>query len=209
MIVTEAQGKPRPVSLRIPDWASQATVDGLPAANGTVYHTPNGAKASGSTTFKVDFNPEIRVETGFNGAVSVHRGALMFSLPITANYTQYGHHFGGVDQSNDYSLTPTMDWAYALDLTAPMKFVQQSGYVDGSAPWNHTGWPVMIAVKLRPVTKDWVLDTNSAAALPEGPVCAGAMGTKVAWECGQPKSIYLVPHGGTDLRIGEFPLSGF
>ena len=31
----------------------------------------------------------------------------MYSLPIEANYTVTGHHFGDIHQSNDYELTST------------------------------------------------------------------------------------------------------
>ena len=50
------------------------------------------------------------------GAVSVHRGALLYSLPIAANYTMFGHHFGTDAMSSDYFLTPTSEWRYALDV---------------------------------------------------------------------------------------------
>ena len=39
--------------------------------------------------------------------MSVHRGALLYSLPIAANYSMYGHHFGTDAMSSDYFLTPT------------------------------------------------------------------------------------------------------
>jgi len=42
---------------------------------------------------------------------------------------------------------------------------------------------------------------NSAAEPPASPAC-GTAGT-----CGKSTTVQLVPHGGTDLRIGEFPLA--
>ena len=48
--------------------------------------------------------------------MSVHRGALLYSLPIAANYSMYGHHFGTDAMSSDYYLSPTSEWRYALDI---------------------------------------------------------------------------------------------
>lgn len=44
-----------PVHIRIPGWATKATVDGNPAANGTLHSV--AAKAGSKSTFKVDFAP--------------------------------------------------------------------------------------------------------------------------------------------------------
>jgi hypothetical protein len=41
---------------------------------------------------------------------------------------------------------------------------------------------------------------NSAAPPPLSPACKSA-------SCGAPKKVTLVPHGYTELRIGEFPLA--
>eukprot|EP01050_Picozoa_sp_SAG11_P023312 SAG11_NODE_4653_length_1820_cov_1.856479_2_plen_203_part_00 len=52
-----------------------------------------------------------------NPAYSVVRGPLLYSMPISHNYTVYAHHFGSGDEaSNDYYLNPTENWAYALEV---------------------------------------------------------------------------------------------
>ena len=94
--VTNAGEKAAPVLLRIPTWATSATVNGDKATAGQFWQGSVGAGAS--ETFAVAFNPQIRTEQWDNGAVSVHRGALMYSLPISANYSTYGHHYG-IDMS--------------------------------------------------------------------------------------------------------------
>ncbi len=207
-----------PVELRIPAWADKATVDGAPVANGTFFKTAiSGSGGSKPTaSFQVEFNPAVRVEEWFNGAISVHRGALMYSLPIEGNYTVYGHHFGTAAQSNDYYMEPTVDWAYAIDLDDPaapeksLEFHRVSEYKAGSAPFNHTGWTVMVKAKLRAVQSGWGEVANSAAAPPAGPVCAGAPRGNGTWQCApEAKEVWLVPHGGTDLRMGELPVSGY
>ena len=72
--VMETSGKQRPLSVRIPSWADEATVNGVKVQNGTMYLVPDGAAGGTTTKVMVDFHPLIRVEEWFNGAVSVHRG---------------------------------------------------------------------------------------------------------------------------------------
>merc|ERR1711907_444982 len=120
----------------------------------------------------------------------------MYSLPIEGNYTVIANHFG--TDGNDYEVVPTTQWNVALDLkAAPLKHFQ-AGYVDGSAPFNHSGWPTYIEAKVREVPS-WGMQANSAASPPASPAC-------VSDQCGEPYTVKLVPHGGTDLRIGEMPL---
>ena len=94
--VANAGEKSAPVLLRIPSWATSATVNGNKALAGKFWQGEVGAGVTG--TFVVAFNPQIRTEEWDYGAVSIHRGALMYSLPISANYTTYGHHYG-IDKS--------------------------------------------------------------------------------------------------------------
>ena len=78
-----------PVHIRIPGWATKATVDGSPAANGTLHSVM--AKAGSKSTIKVDFSPEVRVETGWgshgvsiDGAESVQNGFAHFQGALLA-----------------------------------------------------------------------------------------------------------------------------
>ena len=105
----------------------------------------------------------------------MHRGALLYSLPIAANYTVYAHHFGTDDMSNDYYLTPTSPWRFALDVNPAALSVSSLafsavGYREGAAPFNHSNWPVTIAAKLRPLPS-WNVTLNSAAVPPASPAC--------------------------------------
>jgi hypothetical protein len=203
-IITVSTAKTIPVYLRIPGWAAGATVNGSPAANGTMWR---GVAGQGDTKFQVDFKPRLRLQQWDHGAVSVHRGALMYSLPIAANYTVFAHHFGSENMSNDYFLTPTSPWQYALDvdprsLNESLLFVNH-GYVPGAAPFNHSNWPSEIRAHLRPLPS-WGIYEHSAAETPTSPACA-----QQSSQCGPSQVHSLVPHGGTDLRIGELPLASF
>lgn len=196
-----------PLHLRIPGWATKASVSNgtaeTPVSNGTMFKVEC---AAGSTTITLNLNSEIRLETWFNGAQSVHKGALLYSLPLAADYTVTAHHFGGADDSNDYYATTKDPWNVAIDIdpAAPSDSLTftQVGYVDGTAAFNHSNWPTHIQATVCTVPS-WGVASNSAAEPPSSPAC-----TKNS-TCGAPRKVWLVPHGGTDLRIGEFPLSGF
>ena len=50
---------------------------------------------------------------------------------------------------------------------------------------------------------NWEVVKGSAASPPASPACAG----EAAEHCGAPETVTLVPHGGTDLRMGMLPLA--
>jgi len=267
--------QPIKLYLRIPAWAVKATVNGESAANGTMHAV---SVPAGTSTYAIDLAAEVRLEDWDQGAVSVHHGALLYSLPIQPNYTVYAHHFGTDTQSNDYYLSPTSPWRYALDVDrSDLKSSLQFKIVStpGAAPFNHSGWATQVQAKVRSFP-EWGLDTGSAAA-PASPACspgpyhegmdlyggdispcgssgcadksldeceslcestqgcrayvftpANCSGGPRCWtkgpayrtpepntcrnykligskDCGEPEWVTLVPHGGTELRIGEWP----
>ena len=187
------------VWLRIPGWATTAEVDGHAVKNGTYFKVTVSEK----TTYTLDMKAQVRVAEWDAGAVSVHHGSLMYSLPIAPAYEIYGRHYQ--NESNDYYLTPTSPWQYALDIdmqdpSSSLTF-HKTGYQPGSAPFNHSGWPTSITGTIRPLP-GWNMTKNSASNPPQSPACATAA------SCGHPLKMHLVPHGGTELRIGQFPRSG-
>ena len=83
---------------------------------------------------------------GSNGAASVHRGALMYSLPLTPNFTVTAHHFGGDDQSNDYDAVASTPWLGASrpaeahitgDDTTPRTGSATHGIMIVPSPFHH------------------------------------------------------------------------
>ena len=141
-------------------------------------------------------------------AYSVVRGALLFSLPIAHNFSVYGRHFGSGDEvSADYFLRPTQPWRYSLDinfsepLNNSLAFASTGPYVSDSAPFNRSG-TVSVAVQARLLPPEaWPIELNSAAPPPRSPACNAMV------RCGPLTTLKLVPHGFTELRIGEFPLA--
>jgi hypothetical protein len=102
-----------------------------------------------------------------------------------------------------------------------------AGWLPGTAPFNRTG-QLSIKVKARRLPS-WQVFANSAAPPPRSPACGttrsrpSTTDTKASsgtfessgssgadWGdgvCGALETIELVPHGFTELRIGEFPLA--
>jgi hypothetical protein len=186
--------------------AKGTTVNGQAVAENTM---AKFACKAGVNTFAVVFTPEIRLEKWGDGTeatmpVSVMRGPLLFSLPIDGNYTVTAHHYGDADMSNDYEVRPNSAWQYALvaDAANPTASftVNKGAYAAGAAPFNHTGWPLTLTATVKELAS-WGMALGSAAEPPASPACTAA------GSCGASAKVTLVPHGGTDLRIGEFPLA--
>eukprot|EP00055_Hartaetosiga_balthica_P003476 m.7939 g.7939 ORF g.7939 m.7939 type:complete len:757 (-) comp2967_c0_seq1:2258-4528(-) len=193
-----------PLYLRIPTWAKQAVT----SINGKRFDGTNAGEMnkldlpSGFSQIILNLNPQIRLEHWFSeGTFTVHRGALMYSLPITPNYTTLTTY---AYESRDYQLLPTTEWRYAMGLndtdpTASFAFVD-NGYIPGAAPFNHTNFASVIKGRGR-VVPWWGFDKNSAASPPPSPVCTPVGSEK----CGEFVNLTLVPFGSTELRISEFP----
>ena len=67
------------VYLRVPGWATEATVNGAVAPNGEMWAGATSAIDYAPAVFTVAFKPAVRLEQWDGGAVSVHRGALLYS----------------------------------------------------------------------------------------------------------------------------------
>ena len=216
-VTCSPKGKAVPLWIRVPNWATQATMNGKKVAAGTF--TKASCAPGGRNTFTLALAPEITIEAWAGDkaggaakapAFSVVRGPLLFSLPISHNFTTYGRHFNASNggESNDYYLQPTEKarWNYALvvDPQNPSKtltFAPGCPYKAGAAPFNRTG-PLSITASARLLPSWGELSVNSAAPPPLSPACVNASAA-----CGVATELTLVPHGYTELRIGEFPLA--
>lgn len=71
-------------------------------------------------------NPTVRLEHWYsNDTVSVHRGALMYSLPIKGNYTMLNQY---AFESRDYQVLPLTEWRYALQVRSVGRVVSLSPF---------------------------------------------------------------------------------
>ena len=205
--------KPMQLYVRVPGWADKAelamTFDGsapvrelLHAKNGTFVRVQ---ALPPSTRVTLKLRPTTRLEQwAKGGGYSVHRGALMFSLPIAPNFTVAAHHFGDQTMSNDYDTTAASAWRFALAANpsrpAPFFQVTRHGLRPDGAPFNHSGYTVVLHARVRPLPS-WGGTLGSAAEPPHSPACLAS------GACGEVQKVQLVPHGATDLRVGMFPLA--
>lgn len=219
IIKNKIKNKNMPLYVRIPGWADNATLNGTQVPQSTMHKV---SCPPGTSSWVLELNPRIRMEswdhtdaagTSNGTAYSVHRGALMYSLPLGLNFTETKHYF---DESNDYTIEPTTPWAYALaadpaNPSASLQFVQSEVKAgDMNAPFNHSGWPTRIKATVHALSSEqWGeyyvnnVSTNAALPPPASPACRG----KGKQKCGPPIHVELVPHGGTDLRMGELPVA--
>lgn len=72
------------------------------------------ALGAGKSVVTLALNPSVRLEHWFSeDTVTVHRGALMYSLPIQGNYTVLNTY---AFQSRDYQVLPLSEWRFALEV---------------------------------------------------------------------------------------------
>ena len=143
----------------------------------------------------------------YNGAVTVHRGALVYGLSLgeAVNVTAT-HECPAPDHPlvADFTINSTTPWNVALvldpskgDLTPYLTFAR-SGAVNASQPFDHSAPPLTITGMARRVNA-WGLERGSAAQPPASPACAAA------GACGDAFAVTFVPFGMQHLRMSVLP----
>jgi hypothetical protein len=190
-----------PVNLRIPEWATRATVqvsgEAATPARTDVYF---GLFRRWQDTTEITLTFPMRTELvpGHNGAVALQRGPLVYSLPIGEEWRRVHENEPHRELPHaDWEVYPTTPWNYALD-------VHQDTLADdvhvvehpiGDQPFSPEGAPVSLTVWGRRLP-EWVLERGSAAEAPESPVRSE-----------EPlEMLSLIPYGCTNLRLTEFPV---
>jgi hypothetical protein len=204
---TVPKGKSLTLHLRIPAWAREARVrshdtDVLMDLSKQGWK-PGGAylpldlKEGGTTTTTLGLPMPVRLYEGYEGAMAIERGPLVYALPIDARWQKLK------DRENvpfdDWEVYPTSAWNYALsiDRDHPERSVTFENQGEGAVPFSAPGAPVIARVKGRRLP-GWGLETGAAAPPPRSPVSSD-----------QPlEDLTLVPYGCTALRITEFPTLG-
>jgi hypothetical protein len=202
-----------PFYLRIPSWADGATVHVvesiqaekendikkdnfkiIEAKPGTMQKVIIGA---GTTLVKLVLPMTFRLVQRPNGAISIYRGPLLYSLKMDEHWTELQHH---AFNSSDWQIEPLNQWPYALDVdllhpNRTLTFVPMKGHSVGPLPFSPNGSPVKAVAQGRLIANSWKEESNAAAPPPPSPLSATS-----------PKqNLTLIPYGATDLRIAEFP----
>lgn len=196
--VEKAGSQAFPLRLRIPAWATKATVqvNGKPAktpAAGTFYVLKQAWKTGDVVELRLPM--DVRVPAGFNQSVSVERGPLVYALKLGETWTKLRERPTPAD---DYEVRATTPWNYGLLLGArpATAFTVQEKPLTGVL-FSPEGAPIELHVKGVRLPQ-WQLAENSAGPVPPSPVArpAGA----------QPETLTLIPYGAAKLRVTSFPV---
>ena len=189
-----------PLRLRLPAWAKRYELSGQ---LGTI-SIPWGVKSeyasmsprwAGTETVKLLFTMEARLYQGYNGAVAIERGPLVFALPIDTEWKKFR------DRPNlpfdDWEVYPKSPWNYALEIDREQlaRSIVFFDRVVGMEPFSALRAPVVARVKARRLA-GWGLLQGAAAPPPQSPVASQE----------SLEELTLIPYGCTDLRVTEFPI---
>ena len=192
-----------PLYLRVPGWCADARV----RVNGTpqkVKADPGGYVVidrawhdTDRVALELPMRITVRTWTENNGAVSVHRGPLAFSVKIGEKWVRYG----GTDAWPAYEVLPTTPWNYGLVLGAegPAKsfsLVRKEGPIPPQ-PFTPEAAPIELVARAKPIP-NWRLVRGLCPPLQKSPIKSEEPVTEIR----------LIPMGCARLRISAFPVIG-
>ncbi|HEV2527161.1 MAG TPA: beta-L-arabinofuranosidase domain-containing protein [Thermomicrobiales bacterium] len=183
-----------PLDLRIPGWATGATVrmnhgDPIAAAPGTFHRVT----VTGPCRITLHLPMPVRAERRSPGSVALYSGPLLLAHAPASRWDK----IIARETVDDWAVLPTAPWNYAL---VPVDWsalpVRRTATVPGTSPWSRDDAPVRVMVPARRLSS-WEMVRGAAGPIPECPV-----------EDDSPEElIELLPFGCTDIRVGEFPFS--
>lgn len=183
-----------PLRLRIPEWASGATIH----INGKAQPSPSAASFARiertwqpGDVVELAFPLQPRVIPGYMDSISIERGPLVFSYPIGENWVKLQDR----GMTADWQVFPSTSWNYALvvnNKNASKLAVQERSV--GTSPFSLKDAPVEIKVSARKLPK-WRAVDGVADPVPQSPVTSDQ----------SEEQLTLVPYAAAKLRITAFP----
>jgi DUF1680 family protein len=189
LIINPAKPATFPLVLRIPSWATGATVtvNAEPQPNvkpGEFFRIARSWKPSDRVV--LHFPMAIRTSTWFNNSIAIERGPLVYSLKIGESW----HKLKQTGPAADWEVYPTTPWNYAISTTG----LEVTEKPIGKQPFDASNVAVEITAKARRLP-EWTLVDDSPGLLPMSPVKSKR----------PEETITLVPYGAAKLRITAFP----
>ena len=189
-----------PLILRIPAWAAGAelSLDGslLPSPRPGTFHRID-RRWDSDTELVLRLPMKVTSHKGYNGAVSLERGPLVYALRLKEKWTRVNKDKPFREEPHaDWEVRPDGEWNYGLlvDQNSPEKSLSFEEYPMGEKPFSPEGSPVRAAVWGRKIP-NWAMRHGWADETPPPPV-----------ESVEPKErLELIPYGCTNIRITEFP----
>jgi DUF1680 family protein len=183
------------VSLRIPVWADQASVQvngqtvSVALKPGTFAEIRRSWKSGDRIVLKLPM--QLRVSRWFQNSIAIERGSLLFSLDPGESWVKLRDR----GMTADWQVFPTSSWNYALAVdeasAAGLHVVEASV---PARPFTAVDPAVRIEVKGRRLNQ-WRSEDGVANPLPVSPVQSVE----------QEEMLVLVPYAGAKLRVTAFP----
>lgn len=177
-------------SIRIPGFASSATIDNQPVACGAFWKTHR--LWEGTTQLKVDLSFDCILTERPRDMACLWRGPLLFSLGLESHWEKHEYVRNGVERRFpycDYELSTDESWNYAF---ADETFTVSEHPIE-DIPFSFANPPVSINAALVPV--EWPFEHGACAIEPVSRRPLGPLEHKV-----------LIPYGCAKLRMTEMPV---
>jgi uncharacterized protein len=208
LTVTADRATRFPLSLRIPAWATGATVQvgsgpAVPIVHGAMHTLDREWHGATAITVRLPMQPLIT--TRYNGAVAVERGPLVYALRIGETWTRVNADKPHRELPHgDFEVRPSTPWNYGLVVnpSRPAESVRFTEAPIGDRPFSPDGAGMVATVKARRLPH-WKIENGWAAEI--SPVDVAWSEPHAASSTEPIEEVSLIPYGCTNIRITEFP----